>query len=145
MKSFPGCCETDAYVFRISDFSRATSRPVSTAIGLERTPGRALRPSRVGDARHRLRPWLRTQRHGEWPGRQDPESAAGGERSDHGDRRATAPGICNHACQQRADHDAEVTPETVDAYRLRAISRPDGVGDCRDQRRIDEGRADAEE
>ena len=78
-------------------------------------------------------------------GDRDPDAAAGGQGGDDRDRRAGAERVGDSPGEERADDEAEVAPEAVDADELRALDRLDDVGDGGDQGRIDERRADAEQ
>ena len=54
-------------------------------------------------------------------------------------------GVGADAGDQGAEHEAEVAPEAVDADDAGPVARLAGVGDGRDQGRVDHRRADAEQ
>src|SRR5256885_10613810 len=132
MKSRPGSSETEAYVFLISLFRSPTSISTSTAIG----------PPRFG----LLGNWGGSERRPCLPGGGGNEKAARArEQGDDHDRGARRGGVGADASDKCAEDEAEVAPEAVDADDARTVARLAGVGDGRDQGRVDHCRADAEQ
>ena len=74
-----------------------------------------------------------------------PEPGHHGETGDDGDRAAVADGVGSNPGQQAAGDVAHVAPEAVDADRRSPGDGRDCVGDRRNQGRIDERGADAED
>ena len=74
----------------------------------------------------------------------DPEARERGEGGDHADRRPEIDCIGNSANDQTPRHIAHVAPEAVDAHHGGAGHRANRIRDRRDQRWVDECRADAE-
>ena len=74
----------------------------------------------------------RPSRRGFPPRRRNADATRGGERSDEGDRLAASHSVGDDPGRETADDEAGVTPEAVDAYRLRPVARLYGVGHSRD-------------
>jgi hypothetical protein len=78
-------------------------------------------------------------------GRGDEQPAGAGEQGDDDDRRLSGQGVGAEAGDERAEDEAEVAPEAVDADDAGAVARLRRVRDGGDQRRVDERRSGAEQ
>src|SRR6266508_334949 len=73
------------------------------------------------------------------------QPADAGERGDDQDRGSRRSGIGSDTGDQRAEHEAEVAPEAVDADNARPVTRLARVRDSGDQLRVDHRRAYAQQ